>query len=100
MERIIEKATEPTNWISFTVIVPKPHAPDAIRVCIDMRAANKAIKGVRNITPTTDDITQPNGAKVFSKIDLKEGYHQLILAEESRHITAFATQLEFFDIKD
>ncbi|KAK9703504.1 RNase H-like domain found in reverse transcriptase [Popillia japonica] len=125
MEGIIEKATEPTNWISPavivpkphdpvspTVIVPKPHDPDAIRLCIDMRAANKAIKRVdmraankaikrvRNITPTTDDIiTQLNGAKVFSKIDLKEGYHQLTLAEESRHITAFATHIGIFRYK-
>ena len=32
-----------------------------------------------------------NGAKVFSKLDLRVGYHQLTLAEESRHITTFAT---------
>ena len=31
------------------------------------------------------------GAKVFSKLDLRSGYHQLSLAPESRYITTFAT---------
>ena len=32
-----------------------------------------------------------NGAKVFSKLDLRSGYHQLTLYKDSRYITAFAT---------
>ncbi len=32
-----------------------------------------------------------NGTQVFSKLDLCSGYHQLLLAEESRYITTFAT---------
>ncbi|CAB4039287.1 Hypothetical predicted protein [Paramuricea clavata] len=32
-----------------------------------------------------------NGAKVFSKLDLRSGYHQLLLAEESTCITTFVT---------
>ncbi|GJQ66598.1 hypothetical protein Trydic_g4573 [Trypoxylus dichotomus] len=96
-EGIIEKVTGPTCWISPTVIVPKSQDVTAIRLYVDMRAANKAISRVRNVTPTTDYIiTQPNGTKVFSKIDLKEEYHQLTLAEESRHITTFATHIGLF----
>ncbi|GJQ75503.1 hypothetical protein Trydic_g17590 [Trypoxylus dichotomus] len=99
-EGIIEKVTGPTSWISPTVIIPKTQDLTAIRLCVDMRAANKAISRVRNVTPITDDIsTQLNGANVFSKIDLKEGYHQLTLAEESRHITTFATHIGLFRYK-
>jgi hypothetical protein len=32
-----------------------------------------------------------NGAKVFSKLDLRSGYHQLTLSKDSRYITTFAT---------
>ena len=32
-----------------------------------------------------------NNARVFSKVDLKSGYHQLVLAEQSRYITTFST---------
>jgi hypothetical protein len=34
-----------------------------------------------------------NGATVFSKLDLNQGYNQLELAPESRYITTFSTHL-------
>ena len=40
---VIEKADEPTPWVSPIVVVPKK-GQNKIRICIDMRAANKAIK--------------------------------------------------------
>ncbi|KAK9739756.1 hypothetical protein QE152_g8714 [Popillia japonica] len=53
------------------VVVPKSQNKEEIRICVDMRAANKAIKRTRNIAPTTDDIiAQLNGSTVFSKIDV------------------------------
>ena len=42
--------------------------------------------------PTVDDVLHTmNGSKIFSKLDLKWGYHQLELSPESREITTFAT---------
>ena len=44
--------------------------------------------------PTMDDlISDLNGATKFSCIDLRSGYHQLLLEEKSRHITTFSTHL-------
>ena len=40
---IIERAEGPTPWISPIVVVPKPHNPDEIRICVDMRKVNRAI---------------------------------------------------------
>ena len=37
-----------------------------------------------------------NGSKVFRKLDLKRGYHQLELSRESREITTFATPVGLF----
>ena len=34
-----------------------------------------------------------NGAKLFSKLDLNQGYHQLLLDESSRYITTFSTHI-------
>ena len=43
-------------------------------------------------SPTVDDMIHSlNGATVFSKLDLRSGYHQVCLAPESRYITTFAT---------
>ncbi|KAK9710149.1 Reverse transcriptase (RNA-dependent DNA polymerase) [Popillia japonica] len=99
-EDIIEKASGPTPWVSPIVIVPKSHNKEEIRICVDMRAANTAIKRTRHVTPTTDDIiAELNGAAVFSKIDLKNGYHQIVLSEQSRTITTFATHMGLFRYK-
>ena len=78
--------------MSPIVVVPKPKRPGEVRICVDMREPNRAIKRERHPSPTMDDIVHRlNNARVFSKVDLKSGYHQLVLAEESRYITTFST---------
>lgn len=97
---IIEKTEGPTPWVSPVVLVPKPHDQEALRMCVDMRCANKAICRERHVTPTVDDIlTALNGATVFSKLNLNEGYHQLELHEDSRPITTFSTHAGLFRYK-
>ena len=39
-----------------------------------------------------------NGAKIFSKLDLAQGYHQIVLDEKSRDITTFILLKDYFDI--
>ena len=81
------------------IIVPKNNSSD-IRICIDMRSANEAIKRTRHVTPTIDEIiASVNNCKVFSKIDLKMGYHQLQLDPECRNITTFSTHLRLYRYK-
>lgn len=95
---IIEKVEKPSSWISPLVIVSKPDGD--IRVCVDMRQANEAIVRERHPIPTVDEILyELNGSKVFSKLDLKWGFHQIGLEPESRYITTFATHLGIFQYK-
>ena len=97
---VIERISGPTPWISPIVVVPKPKAPGQIRVCIDMRQPNKAILRERHPTPTINEmIHELNGATVFSKLDLNQGYNQLELDESSRYITTFSTHLGLFRYK-
>ncbi|KAI8513647.1 hypothetical protein Bbelb_079710 [Branchiostoma belcheri] len=90
---IIERVDGPTPWVSPIVVVPKPKT-NSIRICIDMREANKAIQRERHVTPTIDDLIHDlNGATHFSHLDLRSGYHQLELHPDSRNVTTFATHV-------
>ena len=91
---IIEDAEGPTDWVSEMVIVPKPNNPYEIRITIDSKKTNKAIKRERNNTPTVEDLAiQLNGARCMSKLDMKGDFHQLVLDPASRSITTFRTPL-------
>ncbi|XP_052806647.1 uncharacterized protein K02A2.6-like [Mya arenaria] len=97
---VIEKVDGPTPWVSNIVVAPKPNAPDQIRLCVDMRKANQALKRERHVVPTTDDIIlELNGSKVFSKVDFNKGFHQLELSEESRNMTVFASHVGLYRYK-
>ena len=87
---IIEKVSGPTPWVSPLVVVPK--SSGEIRVCVDMRQVNTAVIRERYPIPTIEESLQDlNGAAVFSKLDLKWGYHQIELDEKSRELTTFTT---------
>ena len=59
-----------------------------------MRQGNKSIKREWHITPTINEvINYLNGAKVFTKLDLNQGYNQLELGRESRYLTTFWTHM-------
>ncbi|CAB4009281.1 Transposon Tf2-6 poly, partial [Paramuricea clavata] len=97
-EDIIEKVDGPTPWVNPVVVVPK--ANGEVRLCVDMRCANKAIIRERHPIPTIDEILQDmQEGGVFSKLDLKWGYHQIELSEESRSITTFVTHKGLFRYK-
>ena len=51
------------------------------------------------ITKIEDILTELQGAKYFSKIDLTEDHHQIKLDPNSRHITTFATHQELHQYK-
>jgi len=95
---IIEPVNHATTWSS--PIHAEPKSDGKVRLCLDLRAANTAIKRVRHPIPTVEEaLERLNGAAVFSKIDLRKGYHQIELAENSRDITTFTSPLGLFRYK-
>ena len=95
---IIEPVEGPTPWVSPVVVVPKQN--DEIRLCVDMRRANEAIIRERYPIPTVDEVLQSlNQSTMFSKLDLKWGYHQLELHPDSRSITTFTTHCGLYQYK-
>ena len=56
-----------------------------------MREPNKAVIRTWHVTPTIEELVAGlNAAAIFSKLDLRSGYHQLELEPESRYITTFS----------
>ena len=85
--------------MSPVVFFPKPKQPGGVRLCVDMREANKDISRERHLLPILEVIHDLNDATVFSKLDLNQGYHQLFLHPDSRHITSFSTHIGLFRYK-
>ena len=95
---IEEVPNSPTEWVSPLVVVPKSDGD--VQVCIDMRRANEAIVQERHPIPTIEEILYDlNGATVFSKLDLKSGFHQIELEEQSRDVTTFVTHRGLYRYK-
>ena len=65
-----------------------------------MRRANSAIERERHPIPTIEEVLHDlNGSTVFSKLDLKWGFHQVELDEKSREITTFVTHRGLYRYK-
>lgn len=89
---IIEKVplNEPADWVSSLVCVDKPDG--SIRVCLDPRDLNCAIKREHYPLPLVEDITAScAGATLFSTLDAEKAFYQIQLDEESSRLLTFNT---------
>ena len=71
-----------TDWVNSPVVVEK--SSGSLRLCLDPKDLNKAIKREHYKIPTIQEISSElAGKSVFSKLDLKDGYWQIELDTES-----------------
>ncbi|GKB12936.1 hypothetical protein Tco_0846859 [Tanacetum coccineum] len=78
-------------WGALVLFVKKKDG--SFRMCIDYRELNKLTVKNRYPLPRIDDLfDQLQGSSVYSKIDLRSGYHQLRVRDEDIPKTAFRTR--------
>jgi len=87
---IIEPVNEPSEWISALVVVAK--ANGGIRICVDTKPLNRALKRNHYLMPTVEDILpELQEAKVFTTCDVAHAFWHIQLDDESSKLTTFET---------
>ena len=108
---VLEKVTEPTEWVNSFVIVEKvidssnAHSPNhvikkSIRLCIDSKDLNEVLEREPYYSRTIDElISMFAEAKVFTIVDMDKGYWQVVLHPESRKYTYMAFDIGRYQFK-
>ncbi|GJY13343.1 putative reverse transcriptase domain-containing protein [Tanacetum coccineum] len=101
LQELLEKGfIRPSSspWGAPVLFVKKKDG--SFRMCIDYRELNKLTIKNRYPLPRIDDLFDHlQGSSVYSKIDLRSGYHQLRIKEEDIPITAFRTRYGHFEFQ-
>ena len=85
---VIEKVEEPTDWVSSIVYSRKSNGK--LRICLDPKDLNTAIKRPHYPTPTLEEIIHKlAGSVIFSKLDARHGYWSVQIDDESKRLTTF-----------
>ena len=91
IEELLEKQfiqPSASSWGAPVLLVKKKDGGS--RLCVDYRQLNKLTIKNKYTLPRIDDLMdQLHGASVFSKIDLRSGYHQILVKAEDVEKTAF-----------
>ena len=86
------KSKDATGWVSNPVITAKKWDDQVIRVNLDLRNMEKAVRPTHFPMPTVEDLRHGfKGSDRFSVIDCNHAFHQFTLDDESKNLFVFYT---------
>ena len=89
-KHVIADVDRPTDWVHNLVITEKRNG--SLRFCLDPKPLNKSIKRERYEIPTPADVqSRLSGKRLFTVIDMKDGYWHVKLTDESSYLCTFHT---------
>ncbi|GKC32643.1 putative reverse transcriptase domain-containing protein [Tanacetum coccineum] len=101
LQELLEKGfilPSSSSWGALVLFVKKKDG--SFGMCIDYRELNKlTVKNRYSLSRIDDLFDQLQGSSVYSKIDLRSGYHQLCIKEDDIPITAFRTRYGHFEFQ-
>jgi hypothetical protein len=93
-KRWIQKSESPAGApVLFT-----PKKDGKLRLCVDYRGLNRVtIKNRRPLPLIPEILDRLSRAKIFTKLDLKDAYHRIVVEESDRWKTAFRTRYGHYE---
>ena len=100
MKALEAKLIQPSSATAWSQVHLQPKPNNKWRFCIDFRNLNEQTDSqgwpIPNIKQVLQRISKSK-AKYFAVLDLTQGYYQMLIHENSRHLTAFRTALGIFE---
>ncbi|GBG85841.1 hypothetical protein CBR_g40651 [Chara braunii] len=99
LDELLEKGwIRPSSSPFGAPVLFVPKKEGELRMCIDYRGLNAiTVKNVEPLPRIDDLLDRVQGAKYFSKIDLKSGYHQIEVHPDDQYKTAFRTRYGHYE---
>ena len=89
-QAVITDVERPTEWVHNLVVTEKKNG--SLRLCLDPRPLNKAIKREHHAISTAGDVqAQLAGKKIFTVVDMRDAFWHVKLSEPSSYLCTFST---------